>query len=261
MVVKHGRIKTVTVYRQAFKQSTLKQIEKLADKVTKQINQSTKLSAELHNASQHLLKITTGHRVQENLKPTVEIKPDPHFNPRNEQSLKRTVTAISLPSPPSINNPLVQCDSSLSKGERKVLSAVAQSGSGCSLTELTLLTGYKATSRYEFIRQLKSKGLVEGSGPIVATAAGISALGTDYQRLPTGDALREHWARTLAGGELRIFEIITSKYPEPIHKDQIAVEANYKSTSTYEFLRQLKARKLVVDAGRGQVKAAPELFG
>lgn len=105
-------------------------------------------------------------------------------------------------------------DTSLKAGERKILTAVAQHPEGVSEEQILVLTGYKSTSRYEYLRLLAAKGLVERSGStIAATDAGIQALGSGFEPLPTGDELREHWLNKLRGGEETILRLIVDAHP------------------------------------------------
>lgn len=147
---------------------------------------------------------------------------------------------------------------SLPAGERKVLIAIAQHDGGVSREQLTVLVGYKATSRNQYIRRLQARGFVDTSGEtVVATQEGINALGSDYEPLPTGDALMKYWIPRLPDGERRILEIVAVKYPYPVARDDI--DAGYKATSRNQYIRRLAARKLV-DVSPGGIRASATLF-
>lgn len=147
----------------------------------------------------------------------------------------------------------------LQKGARKILQAIAQYPDGCSSEQITVLTGYRATSRYEYLRQLKSLGCVQGDDPFVATADGIAALGADFEPLPTGAALREYWLHRLSGGERKIFNVLIEAHPESVTHSDLQAATNYKGTSIYEYSRQLVARRLIVKES-GALRASDNLF-
>ena len=74
----------------------------------------------------------------------------------------------------------------LPRGERACLIAIAQHHNGVRREQLTVLTGYKRSSRDAYVQRLGERGCVSRDGErIVATPAGIATLGADYQPLPT----------------------------------------------------------------------------
>jgi len=149
----------------------------------------------------------------------------------------------------------------LAAGERKVLTAIAQYPSGVSNETLTVLTGYRQTSRYEYTRKLKAAGYITDQGSKwFISDAGLRILGTDYEPLPTGAALRDYWLNRLRGGELAIFKALLGHWPNTVELGRLGEEIGYKQTSRYEFLRKLKARKLVEFIGPRDVRANPELY-
>jgi DNA-binding IclR family transcriptional regulator len=64
-----------------------------------------------------------------------------------------------------------------------VLTAIAQHGdAGVTREQLTVLTGFKRSTRDAYVQRLKAKGLIEvSSTAITATAAGVAALGSDFE--------------------------------------------------------------------------------
>jgi hypothetical protein len=151
-------------------------------------------------------------------------------------------------------------DSSLSPGEKQILTAVVQMG-GVTGDQLGVLTGYKSTSRYEYTRKLTVKGYVTHvNGPIEATQAGVDALGSDYEPLPTGRALYEWWMARLGGAESAILRhLVVTRRGHATSPEELESVANIKSTSRYEYVRKLKARRLVTSEGK-MVKASESLF-
>ncbi len=150
--------------------------------------------------------------------------------------------------------------SEMNKGEKEILNAIAQFDEGITNEHIAVLTGYKTTSRREYLRKLMVRGYVSRSGEIfITTEEGKSALGDDFKPLPTGADLRAHWLQTLPDGEKRIFSVLVDAYPDGLDKQVIMETTNYKLTSVREYVRKLTARKIVVSEG-GLIKVADNLF-
>lgn len=146
-------------------------------------------------------------------------------------------------------------------GEIKILTAIAQHEGGISREHLTVLTGYKRSSRDAYINRLRGRGFINFVGPfITATQEGIEALGPNFEFLPTGPELREHLLRTLPEGEKKLLGILIESYPEPVEREALSNATNYQRSSRDAYLRRLTARQLVVDGGPGLVKASEKLF-
>lgn len=145
-------------------------------------------------------------------------------------------------------------------GEKACLTAAAQHSGGVRREQLTVLTGYKRSSRDAYIQRLRTKGFVEQRGSrIFATHAGISALGRDYDPLPMGDALRERVLRDLPEGERKVLEIVIAAYPATVSRVEIDEATGYKRSSRDAYLQRLRVRELVITTG-GEVQASPDLF-
>jgi hypothetical protein len=150
----------------------------------------------------------------------------------------------------------------LPKGERRILVAAAQYADGAGRETLTVLTGYKRSSRDTYLQRLRERGFVDQAGDrIVATEAGVTALGADFEPLPTGEALREHWMSRLPEGERRILEVLIGRYPDAVDRDDLDESTGYKRSSRDTYLQRLSARQLVESVGRGSVRASSNLFG
>lgn len=136
----------------------------------------------------------------------------------------------------------------LPKGERAVLIAVAQHSDGVTRSQLTALTGYKRSSRDAYVSRLSSAGLIDphANGRIVVTGTGKLELGPDYEPLPTGMALLEHWLKQLPEGERRILEFVAASQPHPIDRAKIDEYTGYKRSSRDAYISRLNARELVI---------------
>jgi hypothetical protein len=151
-------------------------------------------------------------------------------------------------------------DRSLGAGERKILTAIAQY-TGITREHITVLTGYKRSSRDTYLQRLKQWGYIDIIGnEIQLSQLGISELGNDFQPLPVGAELRDHLLQTLPEGERKILSIIVNSYPGTIDRDIISVMSGYKRSSRDTYLQRLSVRKLIVFESRGMVKASDKLF-
>lgn len=150
----------------------------------------------------------------------------------------------------------------LPKGERAVLTAIAQHGdAGVTRQQLTVLTGYKRSTRDAYLQRLGEKAFVQIVGDrLSAAAAGIDALGDDYNPLPTGEELRVYWLARLPEGEARVLGVLVDAYPKAVERDLISAQTDYKRSTRDAYLQRLSARELVTDAGRGAVRASETLF-
>jgi uncharacterized protein len=153
--------------------------------------------------------------------------------------------------------PLLTNDTKLGRGERATMIAIAQHPNGVTPTQLTALTGYKRSTRDAYLQRLRAAGFVNGFAP---TEAGIAWLGPDYEPLPTGDALREHWMRRLPEGERKVLEIACRNYPADVDRAIIDQETGYARSTRDAYIQRLAAKKLVKDDMPGAIAASAELF-
>lgn len=146
-------------------------------------------------------------------------------------------------------------------GERKILTALVQFPNPLQRNQLTVLTGYKRSSRDAYIQRLQGRGYAEIVGDCIQpTADGATALG-EIEPLPTGDALRDYWINKLPQGERAIFEQLISVYPDAIDRDVLSESTGYQRSSRDAYLQRMNSKQLIEIVGRGQVKASDQLFG
>lgn len=151
-------------------------------------------------------------------------------------------------------------DGKLGSGERQVLTAVAQYPEGATREQITILTGYKRSTRDAYIQRLQARGYVQpGGGDAIVTMQGVDALGPDFEPLPTGENLRRFWLARLPEGEAKLFELIADVYPDTVDRDELTNATGYKRSTRDAYLQRLATRKLIV-AGRGEVRAHAHLF-
>ena len=148
----------------------------------------------------------------------------------------------------------------LPKGEAAVLSALIQFPAGLRREQLTVLTGYKRSSRDAYIQRLREKGLVDDQRTlVVANDAGRSAL-PNAEPLPTGPELQEYWLSRLPEGERAILQQLIDAYPNPVDRDELSEATGYKRSSRDAYLQRLRAKELVEGDWKGAVLASKELF-
>lgn len=151
-------------------------------------------------------------------------------------------------------------DPTLGKGERATLIAVAQRPDGVERDTLSVLTGYKRSTRDAYLQRLGAAGLVEVVGrSIVPTDAGVAALGSDYEPLPVGEDLRAYWIERLPEGERRVLEALVDAFPEGVARAEIDAITGYKRSTRDAYIQRLQARRLVEVSGGG-VTASGDLF-
>lgn len=187
---------------------------------------------------------------------------------RATQPVPLAVTAASVgtrvtmkPMPVSPIRRPAESDGTLPKGERVVLIALVQYPNGLEREQLTVLTGYKRSSRDSYIQRLGEKGFcgVDG-GRITATREGIDALGGGFKPLPTGEALQQYWMQRLPEGERKILGVLIERHPDAVDRDALIEATGYQRSSRDSYIQRLKAKELVEIVGRGAVKASRNLF-
>jgi hypothetical protein len=152
-------------------------------------------------------------------------------------------------------------DSDLPVGELAVLKAVAQYSDGAERDQLSVLTGYKRSSRDAYLARLKARAFVdERCGRIIATQTGVDALGSDYEPLPQGVELQKKVLTELPEGEKKILQILITYGGNPVSREALDETTGYKRSSRDAYLARLTARRLVEQVGRGEVKASANLF-
>ena len=145
-------------------------------------------------------------------------------------------------------------------GEQKTLAACIQYPHGLYRNQLTVLTGYKRSTRDAYIARLREKGFTDQAGEkIIATDAGRAAL-PDCEALPTGRALQEYWLARLPEGERKILEVLIQAHPEAVARADLDELTGYKRSTRDAYISRLESKELVVSE-RGEVRASDELFG
>lgn len=117
----------------------------------------------------------------------------------------------------------------LGKAHRAILAVLAQFPEGRTKRQLGMLTGYSAKGGgfNNALSSLRSAGLIQRGDPITATPEGIGALGGDWEPLPSGAALIDHWMGQLSKAEGAALRALLDAYPATLTKAEIAERAGY----------------------------------
>src|ERR1051326_198939 len=220
----------------------------------------------LETAAQRLETAATG-AVQAIRELKIQVAPKPGsfgtVRPEVVTEPRRTRTETEMArsaAPPRPVHASADSSAEIPKGEQAVLRAVAHYPEGCSRKQLTTLTGYKRSSRDTYLQRLRGRGLVELRGDrATAMPAGLALLGPDFEPLPIGAALLEHWRRRLPEGEGRALDVLVAAYPAGVERAGMDGPTGYRRSSRDTYLQRLAARRLVEFVGRA-VQASELLF-
>jgi uncharacterized protein len=150
----------------------------------------------------------------------------------------------------------------LSSGERRILTALAQYPQGRTKVQVAILTGYALNGGgfNNYLGALRSRSLIKSDGDsLMITETGIEALGL-WEPLPIGSALVDYWRGRLGMAERAILETLTQAYPNALTKEEIAAGAGYEANGGgfNNALGRLRTLELV--QGRGEIRASDNLF-
>lgn len=190
--------------------------------------------------------------------PAIDETPPPSTaNPASVEIVPRKEN-VSAPRPPRTG---AESNGDLSMGEKVILIAISQYPDGAERDQLTVLTGYKRSTRDKYIQRLSEKQFVSAAGgKVFASDAGIEALGSDYEPLPQGEELQTYWLQRLPEGERKCLEVLLSRYPDAVPREALEGPTGYQRSTRDKYLQRLTSRRLVEQVGRGEVKAARTLF-
>lgn len=182
---------------------------------------------------------------------------------RAKEPMPRIVAPVARITPTAVrreSSSSASADASMPKGERSMVIACAQYPAGCNREQLSILTGYKRSTRDAYVQRACERGYLEVRGDVVlVTQAGIDAIGSDYEPLPTGDALLAWWLPRLPEGERKILAMLAEHPGQYVDRDAIGEATDFKRSTRDAYLQRLGTRKLVA-ATREGVKASDELF-
>ncbi len=150
----------------------------------------------------------------------------------------------------------------LGRGERRILTALAQYPAGRMQVQIAILTGYAHSGGgfRNYLGALRSRGLIENAGDqLRITAAGNAALGT-FSPLPRGEELLAHWRTQLGKAERLILEELYRAYPQMLSRDEIAERTGYEVEGGGFRNAMSRLRTLELVSGKGELRASEDLF-
>ena len=202
-----------------------------------------------------------GHR-EDLVDDTEDPKPPEVEIPKTEPSAMRASTKArkqSRSTSPAPAGTKVDADVLTKAGPRKCLIAIAQYPDGVVKNQLCALTQYAPRSVETHMSTLRIAGMVMNGWPAQVTAEGLAALGDDYEPLPTGARLLEHWKTILPAGPRRVLELIAGRHNDGIEKAELIDQTDYAPRSIETHTSTLRVRKLIEKRGR-RFYASQELF-
>lgn len=148
-------------------------------------------------------------------------------------------------------------------GLRRILIALAQRP-GLTNRQIGVRAGLSSSSGTftTYLSTARKSGWIwdEGDRRFI-TDEGAQALG-DYEPLPSGQALLQHWLGDLGNsGAARILQALAEAYPGELTNEQVgeATGMSHKSGTFTTYLSKLRTLELI-QGGRGSLKASDELF-
>ena len=148
-------------------------------------------------------------------------------------------------------------------GVRRILTALAQRPGGLSTRQIGVRArlSSKSGSFSTYLSRARGNNWIVGDRNLVQiTNEGLTALG-NYDPLPTGDALLQHWLQELGdGGASRILSVLAAAYPQQLAKDDVAERAGLSGTSGSFSTYLSRLRSLELIEGKGELRASDELF-
>lgn len=145
-------------------------------------------------------------------------------------------------------------------GEAAMLRALIQYPAGLRRDQLTVLTGYKRSTRDAYIARLRDRGLIETNLVLVIATDAARRVVPDAEPLPTGPALRDWWMAQLPSGEGAVLDELVKAYPAAVRRDALDLATGFRRSTRDAYLNRLAARELVEDVSRGEVRASATLF-
>jgi hypothetical protein len=145
----------------------------------------------------------------------------------------------------------------LGRAHRAILTVLAQFPDGRTKRQVAMLTGYsgKGGGFNNALSSLRSGGLIGRGEPIRITEAGIAAIGTDWEPLPTGHALAEHWIAQLGRAEGLVLRALLDAWPSSLTKEEIAEQTGYAASGGGFNNALSRLRTLELIEGRGDMRA------
>lgn len=147
------------------------------------------------------------------------------------------------------------------KCDQAVLTALAQYPNGRTIKQIAILSGYSITSGgfKKSLADLRKAGFITRGHPVQITQEGLKFLG-NWEALPTGSDLIQHWLRKLPKCEHNILDILVKKYPEGLHVRELGEASGYAASSGGFKGALSTLRTLELITRTHPITASPDLF-
>jgi hypothetical protein len=145
----------------------------------------------------------------------------------------------------------------LGKAQRVILTVLAQFPDGRTKRQLAMLSGYSANGGgfNNALSALRSAGLIERGEPVRVTPDGLSALGGDWEPLPSGPALADYWVSQLSKAEGLVLRALLGAWPASLTKAEVAARTGYAADGGGFNNALSRLRTLQLIDGRGELRA------
>jgi uncharacterized protein len=118
------------------------------------------------------------------------------------------------------------------KAERMVLAVLAQHPEGRTKRQVAIQAGYaqRGGGFNGALSKLRAAGFIEGSNHLRITEHGFTAIEGQWEPLPSGRALLDHWLRQFnRAAERAVLQVTYDAYPDVLSKEEIAERAGYEA--------------------------------
>lgn len=144
-----------------------------------------------------------------------------------------------------------------------VLAVLAQYPDGRSKRQTAILAGYasKGGGFNGALSKLRTLGYIVGSDPLQITGEGLAAIDGQYEPLPQGRALLDHWMSTLnRAAERAVLHVLYEANGEALDKQTVADRAGYEAAGGGFNGALSKLRTLELIEGKGELRISETLL-
>lgn len=146
------------------------------------------------------------------------------------------------------------------KGPQRILSVLAaRHPLRLTQSQLGTLSGYTPSTMRTYLPDLRALGLIEeNADDICITPAGLSQVGTNGEKMPTGgQELLDYWNSKLTAGEGAILTTLFKYNGRPLGPAQLAEETGYTDSTLRTYIPTLRRNNLIHPT---ELKISPEFL-
>lgn len=250
------KVETKTVERKVVSAADFKRAERLLERIEKIVERLGSAGVAIGAEGSRLSSVIA----------SAMPPPYVHLSPRFEAP----TATLRRASPPRTTRPVSPATNGeaprLDKMQAAVLKVLATQPEGCLSGRLTLLAGYRWSGGFRnALSALRGLGLIDGTngGVMRITDAGLDALGSDFESLPTGQALVEYWMRhpSLGTCERSVLAALIEEHPDGLAADELAKRAGYTWSGGFRnALSALRTAGLIVGRNTETMRVTEDFF-